>query len=148
MLDMVNVMSYDARFEHYDGVVAYNQYRSLFPSKTIVSIGLEPAPEGWAGGMLVVNDADAQCTGSRNLQDQYGANLNLPYSVNRYASAVLNGNSPNRNVRDGAMLWAIVKTGGGNCGSAPLATPGTVGQKIGSMLGLTQDPLLLSSEWK
>ena len=49
MLDMVNVMSYDARFEHYDGVTAYNQYRSLFPSRTIVSIGLESAPEGWAG---------------------------------------------------------------------------------------------------
>jgi len=148
MLDLVNVMSYDARFEHYDGITAYNQYRSLFPSKTIVSIGLEPSPEGWAGGMLVVNDADAQCTGSRNLQDQYGANLNQPYSVQRYASAVANGTASNRNARDGAMLWAIIKTGGGSCGSAPLATPGTVGQKVGATFGLTIDPLLQTSDWK
>ena len=148
MLDMVNVMSYDARFENYDGVTAYNDYRSLFPAKTIVSIGLEPAPEGWAGGLLVVNDGDAQCVGSRNLKSQYGANLNQPYSVQRYTNAVLNGSASNRNPRDGAMLWAIIKTGGGSCGAAPLATPGTVGQKVGSSFGLTADPLLQSSEWK
>jgi hypothetical protein len=148
MLDMVNVMSYDARYEHFDGIVAYNQYRSLYPSKTIVSIGLEPSPEGWAGGMLVVNDADAQCTGSRNLQDQYGANLNLPYSVQRYTNAVANGSAANRNARDGAMLWAIIKTGGGSCGGAQLATPGTVGQKVGNTFGLTIDPLLQTSDWK
>ncbi len=148
MLDMVNVMSYDARFENYDGVTAYNDYRSLFPAKTIVSIGLEPAPEGWAGGLLVVNDGDAQCTGSRNLKSQYGATLNQPYSVQRYTNAVLNGSGaqPQRAGRRDAV--GHHQDRGGNCGAAPLATPGTVGQKVGSTFGLTADPLLQSSEWK
>jgi hypothetical protein len=148
MLDLVNVMSYDARYEHFDGVVAYNQYRSLYPSKTIVSIGFEPAPEGWAGGQLVINDSDAQCEGSRNLQDQYGATLNLPYSVQRYTTAVLNSTASNRNPRDGAMLWAIIKPASGSCGSAALAAPGTVGQKVGNSFGLPVDPLLQSADWK
>jgi hypothetical protein len=98
--------------------------------------------------MLVINDSDAQCEGSRNLQDQYGATLNLPYSVQRYTAAVLNSTASNRNPRDGAMLWAIIKTGGGACGSAQLATPGTVGQKVGATFGLTIDPLLQTSDWK
>ena len=148
MLDMVNVMSYDARFEHYDGVTAYNAYRGLFPSRTIVSIGLESAPEGWSGATLVVNDADAQCVGSRNLQDQYGVNLNLPYSVQRYTGAVLNSTHPNRNRRDGAMLWAIIKPATGSCGSAALASPGTIGNKVGTTFSLPVDPLLQSADWR
>jgi hypothetical protein len=31
------LMSYDARFEHYDGVKAWQYYRNLFPSTTIVN---------------------------------------------------------------------------------------------------------------
>jgi chitodextrinase len=148
MLDMVNVMSYDARFEHYDGVVAYNDYRNLFPARTIVSMGLESAPEGWAGANLVINNADAQCEGSRLLQDQYGAVINAPYSVERYTGAVLASSSSKRNPRDGAMLWAIIKPTVGNCGSAPLAAPGTIGAKVGSTFGLPVDPLLRAAEWK
>src|SRR5204863_5449933 len=128
--DMVNVMSYDARYEHYDGVVAYNQYRSLFPAKTIVSIGLETSPEGWAGGNLVVNNADAQCDGATILQDQYSANVNQPYSVQRYTGAVTGSTSANKNARDGAMLWSILKTASGNCGAAAFASPGTIGKKL------------------
>ena len=147
-LDMVNVMSYDARFEHYDGVVGWTQYRNLFPSKTIVSIGLETSPEGWTGANLVVNDADAQCDGSRILQDQYGATLNAPYSVARYTGAVAASTSPNRNARDGAMLWNILKAATGNCGTAALASPGTIGKKAAQTLGVVDDPLLQQAEWK
>ena len=147
-LDMVDVMTYDARFEHYDGITGWTQYRNLFAAHTIVSIGLETSPEGWQGGNLVINDADAQCEGSRILQDQYGANLNLPYSVNRYTTGVRSSTLANRNPRDGAMLWSMLKTASGSCGSAPLASPGTIGAKISSQFGLPSDPLLQSSDWK
>ena len=147
-LDMVNVMSYDARFEHYDGVKGWSEYRNLFPSKTIVSIGLETSPEGWSGGNLVVNDADAQCEGSRILQDQYGATLNLPYSVARYTGAVVASTSANRNPRDGAMLWNILKTANGSCGSATVASPGTAGKKAAQTFGQVDDPVLQQAEWK
>ncbi len=145
--NMVNVMSYDARYENYDGVTAYNEYRKLWPSSTIVSIGLEPPPEGWAGGILVVNDADAQCEGSRNLKNQYGATLNQPYSVHRYINAVV-ASSPNDNPRDGAMLWSILKTATGNCGSAAVASPGTIGKKVANTFSLTDDPVLQEAGWK
>ncbi|MEL4179860.1 hypothetical protein AABB87_13665 [Roseateles sp. PN1] len=141
-------MSYDARFENYDGVTAWNDYRGLFSSKTIVSIGLESSPEGWAGGNLVVNDADAQCTGSRNLKTQYGAQLNLPYSVERYSNAVVKSQHPNRNPRDGAMLWSILKTANGSCGSAALASPGTIGKRVAEVFGQGNDPVLQRAEWK
>lgn len=147
-LDMINVMSYDARFEHYDGVMGWTQYRNLFPSRTIVSIGLESSPEGWSGANLVVNDADAQCEGSRILQDQYGATLSLPYSVQRYTGAVVANAGPNRNPRDGAMLWSILKPATGNCGSAALASPGTIGRRAAQTFGSVDDPVLQQAEWK
>ena len=146
--NMVNIMSYDARYENYDGVTAYNQYRDLFPSSTIVSVGLEPPPEGWAGGILVVNDADAQCEGSRNLKTQYGASINAPYSVARYTGAVTGSTSSKRNPRDGAMLWSILKAANGSCGSAAVASPGTIGKKIAPSFGLTDDPVLQQAEWR
>ncbi len=139
-IDMVSIMSYDAQTYHYDGVTTWKTYRDLFPSSTIVNIGLETAPEGWAGGMLVVNDADAQCTGSTITQDQYGTTVNLPYSVNRYASAV--SATPlrtNHNARDGAMIWQILKTATASCGTAKVASPATVAQKINALYGLPLD---------
>lgn len=145
--DMVNVMSYDAQYLHYDGVVAWKQYRALFKKNTIVSIGLETAPEGWAGGMLVVNNADAQCTGSRIAQDQYGKSLDQPYSVERYTSAVKKSTSPKHNARDGAMLWEITKHASQACGSAKLATPGTIGPKVSSTFGGVADPLMAQAPW-
>lgn len=146
--NLVNIMSYDARYEHYDGVTAWKQYRQLFPSSTIVSIGFETAPEGWAGGQLVVNNADAQCTGSVILQNSYGANINQPYSVERYLNAVVTSNLDNRNPRDGAMLWQALKTATGSCGSAPLASPGSTGRKVANTLGLVDDPALQNAPWK
>ena len=143
-INMVNVMSYDARFENYDGVKAWQLYRDVFPKTTIVNIGLETAPEGWAGGMLVVDDADAQCTGATLLKDQFGTSLNQPYSVNRYASAVTTSR-PNSHPRDGAMLWQILKTANASCGTATVASPGTVAKKISTLYGLPADD---RSQWK
>jgi len=148
MFNVVNVMSYDARYEHYDGVVAYKQYRKLFGKSTAVSIGFESAPEGWAGGLLVVNNADAQCAGSRILQDQYGKNLDIPYSVARFSAAVKNSKSPNKNPHDGAMLWNVLKSASGSCGSAQIASPGTIGLKAAKVLTLVKDPLLNDAPWK
>lgn len=143
-IDMVSIMSYDARYEYYDGVKAWEYYRDLFPSTTIVNIGLETAPEGWAGGMLVVNDADDLCTGSRILKDQTRVDVNKPYSVHRYASAVMNPRH-NSNPRDGAMLWQILKTANASCGTAIVASPGTIASKIQSLYGLSADS---RSAWK
>jgi hypothetical protein len=145
---LVNIMSYDARYENYDGVTAWKQYRQLFPSNTIVSIGFETAPEGWAGGQLVVNNADAQCTGSVNLKNSYGVTVNQAYSVERYLGAVVTSNLPNRNPRDGAMLWQALKTASGACGGAALASPGSIGKKVSTMTGLPDDPALQTAPWR
>ena len=132
-IDMVNVMSYDARFEHYDGVKAWQLYRDLFPATTIVNVGLQTPPEGWAGGMLVINDADAQCTGSSIVQDQFSNDVNQPYSVYRYASAVMTTRA-NANPRDGAMLWEILKKATASCDSATVASSGTIVNKVSDCL--------------
>jgi len=147
-LDLVNIMTYDARYEHYDAVLAYQENRALFPAKTIVSIGLQPAPEGWAGGMLVVKNADAQCVGSRILQDQYGKNLDLPYSVERLLAGVTGYTGANRNPRDGAMLWSIQKKATGLCGAARLASPGAIGKQVATQLSLPYDAALTQPEFQ
>ncbi|MDH0864304.1 glycosyl hydrolase family 18 protein [Mitsuaria sp. GD03876] len=147
-LDMINVMTYDARFERYDPVLAYQENRALFPAKTIVSPGLQPAPESWAGAMLVVKDADAQCVGSKVLQDQYGNNVDKPYSVERLMKAVREYAGPNRNPRDGAMIWSIQKKATGLCGAAPLASPGTVGKEVATQLSLPFDPQLTQPDYQ
>jgi hypothetical protein len=144
-IDMVSIMSYDARYENYDGPKAWDFYRDLFPSTTIVNIGLETAPEGWAGGMLVVNDSDAQCVGSRIEKDQVGNKVDLPYSVNRYASWVMQSNHKNRNPRDGAMLWQILKTATASCGTSTVASPGTIAKKISELYDLPND---LRDAWR
>lgn len=139
-LDMVSVMSYDARYERYDGRVAWNLYRELLPAKTIVNIGFQPAPEGWAGAQLVINDADAGCTGSVVLLDQFSKAVNKPYSVQRLASVPMASTSTKANPRDGAMLWEILKTATGTCGAAPLASPSTIAGKLNQVYGLPADP--------
>ena len=137
-IDMLSIMSYDARYEHYDGVKAWQLYRDLFPSTTVVNIGLESSPEGWAGGMLVVRDADALCDGSTVLKDQFGAAVNLPYSVERYAKAVTTARA-NSNPRDGAMLWQILKTATAACGASVVASPRSIANMIGDLYGIQKD---------
>nr|WP_295075403.1 hypothetical protein [uncultured Roseateles sp.] len=100
------------------------------------------------GGNLVVNDADAQCAGSVKLKTQYGAQLNLPYSVERYSYAVVKSQHSKRNPRDGAMLWSILKTAKASCGSAMLASPGTIGKRVAEIFGPANDPVLQPAEWK
>lgn len=148
MVDMADAMTYDAGVSHFDGLSSYNDYRSIFPSSTIVNIGFESTPEGWEAGKLVVNDADAQCAGSVIAMDNYNVTRNAPYSVNRYGNAVLNSTNAKRNPRDGAMLWSITKAATGACGTATVATPGTIGAKVATQFGLVNDPLLASAPWK
>jgi hypothetical protein len=74
--------------------------------------------------------------------------INAPYSVARYTGAVTGSTSSRRNPRDGAMLWSILKTANGSCGSAAVASPGTIGKKIAPSFGLTDDPVLQQAEWK
>jgi len=143
-INMVNVMAYDARYEHFDGPKAWALYRDLFPSTTIVNLGLETSPEGWAGGVLVINDADAQCEGSKILQDQFGNTVAQAYSVERYAKAPT-VQRPTSNPRDGAMLWQIMKTATAACGTSSAASPGTIASKLATLYGLQRDD---RSAWK
>ncbi len=48
LLDVLSVMAYDAGCQHYDPVVAYDQYRALMPAKAVVCLGLEIPTESWA----------------------------------------------------------------------------------------------------
>lgn len=137
-IDYLNIMSYDAQTEHYDGVTAWKLYRDLFPSTTVVSIGLETAPEGWAGGMLVVNNADAQCKGSTISADQFGAVNPGAYSVQRYLDAV-KVTRANSNPKDGAMLWHVLKTANETCGNSVVASPGAITDKVSEVFGLKLD---------
>ena len=136
LLNVVSIMSYDAQTLHYDPVTAYKSYRALLPASTIVSIGLETAAEGWAGGMLVVNNADATCAGSTITADQYGVANPGQYSVERFANTV---KASSVNARDGLMLWHILKAGSQPCGSGVTGIPATIGAKVGTMLGLPAD---------
>jgi arylamine N-acetyltransferase len=74
--------------------------------------------------------------------------LNLPYSVERFTATVLGISATQANPRDGAMLWSILKPAAGNCGSAQLASPGTIGKKLSGPLRLVDDPMLQSTDWK
>ena len=138
LIDYINIMTYDAQTDHYDGVTAWNLYRDLFPQSTIVSIGLETAPEGWAGGLLVINDADAQCAGSMIAQDQFGTRNPGAYSVDRYLKAVETTRAKS-NPRDGAMLWSVLKTANLTCGNSIVASPGAITDKVATKFGLTKD---------
>lgn len=127
LLDLVSVMSYDAGYQHYDPVVAYDQYRSLVPASTVVAIGLEIPGEAWGGATLVVNNADAYQAGTVIQLDQYGAILNAPYSVERDARHVL---ANTVNAQDGLMVWQLLKT-------TPVALTGPTGASINSAVPAT-----------
>jgi len=127
LLNLVSVMAYDAGYQHYDPVVAYDQYRSLVPSTTAVTIGLEVPNEAWGGAILVVNNADAYQAGTVIQLDQYGNILNTPYSVERGARHVLaNGANP----QDGLMVWQVLKT-------TPISLTGPTGAYVNSAVPST-----------
>ena len=127
LLDIVSVMAYDAGYQHYDPLVAYDQYRKLVPSTTVVTIGLEIPPEAWGGAILVVNNADAYQAGTVIQLDQYGKVLNAPYSVERSARYVM---SNSVNAQDGLMVWNLLLTN-------PVALTGPTGARVNSAVPST-----------
>ena len=149
LVDMVNIMSYDAQTLHYDPIMAYSQYRSLMPSNTIVSVGLEIPMEGWAGGMLTIASSTtcSSSGGSAGLYsfittDQYGntrdpLGMSYPqaYSVQRFATSVsllAGGDHP----RDGVMLWQMLSPGYSSTYPCVTATPALVQQKVSTLFSL------------
>ena len=137
LLDIVSVMAYDAGYQHYDPLVAYDQYRALAPNTTVVTIGLEIPPEAWGGAVLVVNDADAYQVGTIIQLDQYGKILNAPFSVERDATHIL-GNSVNP--QDGLMVWDLLLTNsvtltGPTGASVKSATPSTIASEAVTLFG-------------
>jgi len=137
LLDIVSVMAYDAGYQHYDPLVAYDQYRALAPNTTVVTIGLEIPPEAWGGAVLVVNDADAYQVGTIIQLDQYGKILNAPFCVERDATHIL-GNSVNP--QDGLMVWDLLLTNsvtltGPTGASVKSATPSTIASEAVTLFG-------------
>jgi len=124
IINEVSVMSYDARFENYDPVKAYDLYRAIYPDGHL-NIGLETAPEGWAGAVLVCYNSDASAEGTIVLKDQEGNTVNQPYSVERFVSHAKN------DPKAGAMLWSIWKDSSGS-----YATPTQVSQTVSKILGI------------
>ncbi len=123
-LNMVNVMSYDAGYENYDAVKGWMLYRALLPKRIVVNIGFEIAPEGFGGGRLVAEDAQAQCPGSIVLADQFGEPVNRSYSVDRLIKAGPLSRPAHGNPQDGIMLWHILKDGNlPVCGSLSVVSP-------------------------
>jgi hypothetical protein len=151
LVNEVSIMSYDAlgtagAKQHYDPVVAWQQYRDFFPATTVVNMGLENAPEGWAGGLLVNTNTDAQtCKGygvTTIADDQYGRMVNQPYSVERTVAAVF-GKRSNSNIHDGAMLWQVLKPTNSPCSGA--ATPSSIMKMVAPALNLPLDARLGTS---
>jgi len=134
LLDIVNVMSYDAQTFHYDPVTAFDQYRALVPASTAVSLGLEVPPEGWAGGLLVINNSQAGPTGTVVVADQYGATPRGPYSVERFGNYVLQ-NTRTANPHDGLMLWQILATTSVPVGTGQSANATTIAAYVSTLFG-------------
>jgi hypothetical protein len=134
LFDVVNIMAYDAQTYHYDPVTAFDQYRALVPSTTVVSLGLEIPPEGWAGGILVVHNSDAGADGTVVVADQYGHTPRGPYSIERSGGHVIH-NTVTANAHDGLMLWEVTKTQSVAAGSAQSANATTAASYIASLFG-------------
>jgi hypothetical protein len=144
LLNVLNVMAYDAGYQHYDATVAYDEYRQLLPSSVAVSIGLEIPPESWGGAVLVINNADAGQTGTVVQADQYGNVLNLPDSVERDGKHLL-ANTVNANPNDGLMVWDLLITQSTQVttatgGTAVTATPATIATEAVTLYGGSSNP--------
>ena len=128
LLNILSVMAYDAGCQHFDPVVAYDQYRQLMPASTSVSLGLEIPTESWGGATLVINNSDATSPGaSLIVNDQYGRAVNAPYSVQRSGLHVV---ADKTNASDGLMVWETLKTS-----STTNANPTTIAAKAVSLFG-------------
>jgi Glycosyl hydrolases family 18 len=134
-INMISIMSYDAGTENYDAAVSWKLYRALVPSRTVVNIGFEIAPEGWGDGRLVARDSDASCAGSVVQASQFGDRVNLPYSVERLIRSGPLSAQPNSNPRDGVMLWHILKNQDlPLCGASPVVSPAELETEAGFLL--------------
>jgi beta-glucanase (GH16 family) len=109
LFSLVNVMSYDAGYQNFDPVTAYNEYRALIPSGASVGVGLEIPTEAWGGATLVLNNSEAGSAGTVVLMDQYNNKPRGSYSVQRFAGVVM-ANTTNANPHDGVMEWDLLKT--------------------------------------
>ena len=135
-INIINVMSYDGGTESYDPVTAYRLYRDLVPSRVVVNIGLETAPQGWGNATLVSKDNDADCPGAVIAADQFGGSVNRPYSVERLLDSGPLAPSRNANPHDGAMLWHLLKDQGlPLCGTKAAASPQEIATTAGVLLG-------------
>ncbi|MBI2515971.1 MAG: SMP-30/gluconolactonase/LRE family protein, partial [Opitutae bacterium] len=132
LLDVVNIMSYDAGYQHFDPVRAYSDYRKLLPATTPVSIGVE-IPDEAAGApnkaVLAITNASAGAAGTLVTADQYGTANPGAYSVERFAATV-QANTVNANPHDGLMLWQVFKDAAGSAN--PAATPTAVQNQVHS----------------
>lgn len=134
LFDVVDIMSYDAQTYHFDPITAFDEYRRLVGPATVVSIGLEIPPEGWAGGLLVVHNSDSGADGTVVVADQYGRTPRGPYAIERDGRYVL-ANTTNANAHDGLMLWEILKTQSVAAGSAQSANATTAAGYVASLFG-------------
>jgi outer membrane biosynthesis protein TonB len=127
LVNVLSVMSYDAGCQHYDPVVAYDQYRALMPAQAAVCLGLEIPQESWGGATLVINNSEASATGTVVVQDQYNRTVNAPYSVERDARHVA---ASTVDPADGLMVWEMLKT------TSPTdANPTSIGNLAVSLFG-------------
>jgi len=134
LFDVVDLMTYDAQTLHFDPVTTYDEYRALVPASTPVSIGLEISPEGWSGGLLVINNSDASVPGTYIALDQYGRSNRGAYSVERFLNYVKN-NTASANPHDGGMLWHVLNMTVQQAGSAQTANAATVATKAAAIFG-------------
>lgn len=142
MLNMVSVMSYDAGYQNYDAVRGWSLYRALLPERVVVNIGFEIAPESWGGAVLVADDADATCTGSVVLADQFGEPVNKPYSVDRLIKTGPLSRHKHGNPRDGIMLWHILKDDNlPDCAGSPAVSPTALEAKAAALLATRSEAL-------
>lgn len=137
MIDVISVMSYDADYQHFDPIVAYNEYKTLAKPGALVALGIQPSPdEGWGGARTLVQDRgiNNDCVGNTILQDQYNNRTPGTFSVQRFAEVL------KQNPGDGAMMWSLfayrpVTT----CGSVKLSTVTELAQGVSQYLGIGTD---------
>jgi hypothetical protein len=144
LLNVVNVMAYDAGYQHYDENLAYDQYRQMLPPSVTVSVGLEIPPESWGGAVLLINNADAGAVGTIIQADQYGNILNVPHTVERLGKHALS-NTVNANSGDGLMVWDMLLTNSTQVttptgGTASTATPASIATEAVSLYGASPIP--------
>jgi hypothetical protein len=134
MIDAIGIMSYDADYQHFDPVVAYEEYRAIAKPSAKVAIGVQPSPdEGWGAARTMVADIPGgACTGNLILEDQYGKKEPGTFSVERFAKALNSG--------DGMMMWSLFASRSSTpCGSGNISTVTEMGRGVSEYLSIGSD---------